>query len=172
VQPPRLGVLPVERLVWAQLLRDADGPDELAAGLLDAEEGPLDLDSAARYLASAGPRLIVVDDVDRGGAEAAAMLSVVAARCAASGTAVIATSAAPLGLPAELRLAALAAGLDAADRAGDHAAAERIEAERQALTAELRRAAGLASDRTSWANGSTRSGWSTLTTPRAGYLAA
>ena len=70
------------RLVWAQLLRDADGPHELAAGLLGAE-GPLDLDSAARYLASAGPRLIVVDDVDRGGAEAAAMLSVVAARCAA-----------------------------------------------------------------------------------------
>jgi hypothetical protein len=42
------------------------------------------------------------------------------------------------------RLDVLAAGLDAADRAGDHAAAERIEAERQALTAELRRAAGLA----------------------------
>jgi hypothetical protein len=42
------------------------------------------------------------------------------------------------------RLSALTAGLDAADRTGDHAAAERIEAERQALTAELRRAAGLA----------------------------
>jgi hypothetical protein len=49
----------------------------------------------------------VVDDVDRGGPEAAAMLSVVAARCAASGTAVIATSATPLGLPGELRLAGL-----------------------------------------------------------------
>ena len=95
------------RLIWAQLLRDADGPDVLAAGLLGAETGPLDLDSAARYLASAGPRLIVVDDVDHGGPEAAAMLSVVAARCAASGTAVIATSATPLGLPAELRLAGL-----------------------------------------------------------------
>ena len=69
--------------------------------------GPLDLDSAARYLASAGPRLIVVDDMDRGGSEAAAMLSVVAARCAAAGTAVIATSATPLGLPAELPLAGL-----------------------------------------------------------------
>ena len=42
------------------------------------------------------------------------------------------------------RLSALAADLDAADRVGDHAAAERLEAERQALTAELRRAAGLA----------------------------
>ena len=31
---------------------------------------------------------------------------------------------------------------------------------------------GPASDRSSWANGSTWSGWSTLTTPRAGYLEA
>src|SRR5690242_2757643 len=95
------------RLVWTQLLRDAGAPDELAAGLLDPRVGPLDLDSAARHLASAGPRLIVVDDMDRGGLEAAAMLSVVAARCAASGTAVIATSATPLGLPAELPLTGL-----------------------------------------------------------------
>jgi AAA ATPase-like protein len=95
------------RLVWAQLLRDAGGPEERAARLLDPRAGPLDLDSAARHLASAGPRLIVVDDMDRGGSEAAAMLSVVAARCAASGTAVIATSATPLGLPAELALAGL-----------------------------------------------------------------
>ena len=95
------------RLIWAQLLRDAGGPDELAAVLLRAEAGPLDLDSAARHLASARPRLIVVDDLDRGGLEAAAMLSVVAARCAPSCTAVIATSATPLGLPSELRLAGL-----------------------------------------------------------------
>jgi hypothetical protein len=94
-------------LVWAQLLRDAGAPDELAARLLGTQAGPLDLDSAARYLASAGPRLIVVDDMDRGGPEAAGMLSVVAARCAACGTAVIATSATPLGLPGELPLAGL-----------------------------------------------------------------
>ena len=41
------------------------------------------------------------------------------------------------------RVAALTARLDAADRAGDSAAAEHIEAERRALLAELRRAAGL-----------------------------
>jgi hypothetical protein len=41
------------------------------------------------------------------------------------------------------RLAALTAELDAADRAGDPVAAEQIEAERRALLAELRRAAGL-----------------------------
>ncbi|HEX3310363.1 MAG TPA: ATP-binding protein, partial [Streptosporangiaceae bacterium] len=106
------------RLVWAQLMRDAGGPDELAAALLGAEAGPLDLDSAARHLASAGPRLIVVDDMDRGGPEAAAMLSVVAARCAASGTAVIATSVTPLGLPAELPLAGLSQA-DLAEAVGE-----------------------------------------------------
>jgi len=42
-----------------------------------------------------------------------------------------------------VRLDALTAGLDAADRAGDRAAAEKIEAERNAVLAELRRAAGL-----------------------------
>ena len=42
------------------------------------------------------------------------------------------------------RLGALAAGLDAADRAGDGAAAAKLEAERQALVGELSRAAGLA----------------------------
>jgi hypothetical protein len=106
------------RLVWAQLLHDAGGPDELAAGLLGAEADPLDLDSVARYLASAGPRLIMVDDLDRGGPEAAAMLSVVAARCAASRTAVIATSTTPLGLPVELRLAGLSQA-DLAEAVGE-----------------------------------------------------
>ena len=92
------------RLVWAQLLRDAGAPDALAAGLLGADAGPLELDTAARGLASADPRLIVVDDVDRGRPDTAAMLSVVAARCAASGTAVIATSATPvIGRGRELR---------------------------------------------------------------------
>jgi tetratricopeptide (TPR) repeat protein len=41
------------------------------------------------------------------------------------------------------RIDALTARLDAADRAGDRPAAERMEAERQALLGELRRAAGL-----------------------------
>ena len=95
------------RLVWAQLLRDAGAPDDLAAGLLGPDAGPLDLDTVARRLVSTDPRLIVIDDVHHGGPDAAAMLSVVAARCTASATAVIATSATPLGLPTELRLAGL-----------------------------------------------------------------
>ena len=41
------------------------------------------------------------------------------------------------------RLDTLTARLDAADRAGDRPAAEQMEAERQALLGELRRASGL-----------------------------
>ncbi len=95
------------RLVWVQLLRDMAAPTGLAAGLLGEDAGPLDLDSAARHLVSGSPRLIVVDDVDRGGPDAVEVLSVVAARSVASPTAVIATAAAPLGLRPELRLGAL-----------------------------------------------------------------
>ena len=95
------------RLVWAQLLRDAGAPDDLAIGLVRGDAGLLDLDSAARYLVSGLPRLIVVDDVDRGGPDAIEMLSVVAARCASAATAVIATAAAPLGLGPEIRLGGL-----------------------------------------------------------------
>ena len=94
-------------LVWAQLLRDTDAPDDLAARLLGGNAGTLDLDSAARHLVSRSPRLIVVDDVDRGGPDAAEVLSVVAVRCAAAATAVIVTAAAPLGLGPELRLGPL-----------------------------------------------------------------
>src|SRR5215472_925029 len=109
------------RLVWAQLLRDAGAPDGLADGLLRDNAGPLELDSAARYLAAESPRLIVVDDIDRGGPDAVEMLSVVAARCVAAATALIATAAAPLGVGPELRLtglseaelAAVLGGLDA-----------------------------------------------------------
>ena len=90
--------------MWAQLLRDAGAPDELAAGLVSGTAGPLELDSAVRQLVSASPRLILVDDVERGGQDAVEVLSVAAARCAAAATAVIATAAAPVGLGAELQL--------------------------------------------------------------------
>jgi tetratricopeptide (TPR) repeat protein len=95
------------RLAWAQLLRDTGAPAGLVAGLLSDGAGPLELDRAARHLASGPPRLIVVDDADRGGPDALGMLSVVAARCAAAPVAVIATAAGPLGLRPELRLGAL-----------------------------------------------------------------
>jgi tetratricopeptide (TPR) repeat protein len=95
------------RLVWAQLLRDAGAPDALAARLVGGDAGPLDLDTAARHLVSGTARLIVVDDVDRGGPDAAEVLAVLAARCAGAATAVLATAAAPLGLSPELRLQGL-----------------------------------------------------------------
>jgi tetratricopeptide (TPR) repeat protein len=95
------------RLAWARLLRDAGAPDGLVAGLMAEDAGPLDLDGAAAYLVSGPPRLIVVDDVHRGGPDAAAMLSVVAARCQQTAVAVLATTAIPLGLEPELRLSGL-----------------------------------------------------------------
>jgi tetratricopeptide (TPR) repeat protein len=95
------------RLVWAQLLHDAGVPESSIAGLLADDPGPLDLDAAARHLVSRSPRLIVVDDVDHGGADAAEMLSVVAARCVTAPTAVITTTTTPLGLGRELRLGGL-----------------------------------------------------------------
>jgi hypothetical protein len=98
------------RMVWVQLLRDAAAPDGLAARLVAGNAGPLDLDTAARHLVSGSRRLIVIDDVDRGGQDAVELLSVVAARCVASSTAVIVTAAAPLGLRPELRLGGLSEG--------------------------------------------------------------
>jgi tetratricopeptide (TPR) repeat protein len=91
-------------MAWAQLLRDTGAPAGLTAALLGEDAGPLDLDEAARHLVSGSLRLIVVDDVDRGGPDAVEMLSVVAARSAAARVAVIATARQPLGLRPELRL--------------------------------------------------------------------
>jgi tetratricopeptide (TPR) repeat protein len=114
------------RLVWAQLLRDIGAPEDLVTRLSGADAGPLDLDAAARHLSSPEPRLIVIDDVDRGGPDAAAVLSVVAARCAAAATVVIVTTSVPLGLRAELRIdglsqADLAEALQITDPATAHA---------------------------------------------------
>lgn len=95
------------RLVWAQLLRDAGAPDDLAAELVGGKAGPLALDSAVRHLVSVFPRLILVDDIERGGRDAVEVLSVVAARCVTAATAVIAAAATPVGLGQELRLRGL-----------------------------------------------------------------
>ena len=95
------------RMAWARLLRDTGAPDGLIAGLLSEHAGPLDLDGAAAHLASGPLRFIVIDDVDRGGADAAGMLSAVAARCHTAPVAVLATTASSLGLRPELRLGGL-----------------------------------------------------------------
>lgn len=83
------------RWVWAQLLRDVGEPHEMAAGLL-AEPGLFDLDAAAVALAAGSRRLIVVDDVDRGGPDALALLAVLAGRAVAAPVVVLVTSRTPL----------------------------------------------------------------------------
>ena len=93
-------------LVWARLLADAGAPGDLAERLLD-DAGPLALDSAARVLADGNRRLLVVDDIDHGGAAAVQVLQVVAARVAAASTAVVVTSALAPGVGTELRLGGL-----------------------------------------------------------------
>jgi hypothetical protein len=95
------------RMVWAQLVREAGGPAEVARRLLQPDAGPLDLDRAAEALVSAAPRLIVIDDLDRGGAPAVEVLPVLAARVAGSATAVAVTASAALGTGQEIRVAPL-----------------------------------------------------------------
>jgi hypothetical protein len=91
------------RTVWVQLLRDLDAGDDVTNPLL-AEAGVLDLDRAARALAGPEPRLLVVDDVDRGGREAVELLDLFAARAASGSTVVVATAGSPLGIGTELCL--------------------------------------------------------------------
>jgi hypothetical protein len=91
------------RMAWAQLIRQTGGPGAVARRVLE-EAGPLELDEAADALVSERPRLIVVDDVDRGGPGAVELLPVLAARVGGSSTAVIVTASAPMGTGQEVRL--------------------------------------------------------------------
>lgn len=94
------------RWVWGQLLRDAGVPDELASALL-GEPGPRDLDAAAAALCSGQRRLMVIDDIDLGGPDAIELMAVLAGHVVAGPTAVVATSAVPLGVGRELWLGGL-----------------------------------------------------------------
>jgi hypothetical protein len=87
------------------LLADAGAPDDLVSRAL-GEAGPLALDRVARVLGSGNRRLLVIDDIDYGGAAALQVLQMVAARVAVAGTAVVVTSL-PLGVGTELRLSGL-----------------------------------------------------------------
>src|SRR5690349_11194136 len=94
------------QLVWARLLADAGALDDLASRAL-GDADPLALDGVARVLGSGNRRLLVIDDVDHGGAAALQVLRAVAARVMAAGTAVVVTSVLPLGVGTELRLGGL-----------------------------------------------------------------
>ena len=93
-------------LAWAQLLADAGVPDDLASRVL-GDTGPQTLDSVARVLGGANRRLLVIDDIDHGGAVALQVLQIVATRAAVTSTAVIVTSVLPVGVGSELRLSGL-----------------------------------------------------------------
>lgn len=94
------------RLLWSQLLRDVGAPDDVAARLLDPAH-LLDLDSATRVLASSTPRLMVIDDIDRGGSDAVEVLSILAARLGSTSTVVLTTASGSLGVGNEVRLGPL-----------------------------------------------------------------
>ena len=79
-------------------------------GALLQDPSPVDTNVAVRLLAAGTRRLIVVDDIDRGGQEAVDMLALVAARLTACPTAVVVTSAVPLGVGRDLRLGGLSEG--------------------------------------------------------------
>ena len=91
--------------MWARLLADAGGPDDLALRVL-AEVRPLELDGIARVLGG-GKRLLVIDDIDHGGAGALQVLQAVAAQAVIASTAVVVTSVLALGVGTELRLGAV-----------------------------------------------------------------
>jgi len=111
------------RLVWAGLLADVGADPEVTRALLDGS-GPFDMTMAVRLLTAGSRRLIVVDDVDLGGQEAADMLALVGARLLTCSTAVVATAATPLGVGRDLRLAGLSER-DLAAVVGDMAAGQR-----------------------------------------------
>jgi hypothetical protein len=94
------------QLAWARLLADAGVADDLAARAL-GDMGPQALDSVARALGSGNRRLLVIDDIDHGGAAALQVLQTVTARAAVTSTAVLVTSVLPVGVGTELRLCGL-----------------------------------------------------------------
>jgi AAA ATPase domain len=132
------------RWVWAQVLGDVGAVEGLAARLLE-RAGPREMDDAARALVARTTRVIVVDDVDRGGDEAITLLAAVVARLGASHTAVVVTSSVALGLGREVVLGplsepelGLACGVvDAAQRHGLWVASRGLPGPAHALMASL-----------------------------------
>lgn len=131
-------------LAWARLLADAGAPGDLAARVL-GDADPLTLDSAVRVLTSGSRRLLVIDDIDHGGAAALRLLEMVAARAIAACTAVVVTSLRPVGVGTQLRLtglsedelAAVLPSLAAQDRRAVWLASAGLPGVAQSLAAEL-----------------------------------
>ena len=136
-------------LAWARLLTDAGAPGDLASRVLDGTD-PLVLDGAARALCNGNRRLLVIDDIDQGGADALRLLEMVAARVAAADTAVVVTSVLPVGVGTQLplrglsedELAAVLPGLAPPDRRGVWLASGGLPGVARALAADLAAAPG------------------------------
>jgi tetratricopeptide (TPR) repeat protein len=94
------------RSVWAQLVGELGGSDEVVASLLN-DAGEPAADAAMRQLVAGPGRLIIVDDVDTGGPDALAMLPLLTARLVASSTAVMVAARSALGLMHEVQLGGL-----------------------------------------------------------------
>ena len=94
------------RLVWAQLLTDA-GAAETDARTLLRERDPVASSAVLRALTAGPRRLLAIDDLDLGGAEALEVLALVAARTVVSATAIVATAQTPLGVGRDWKLSGL-----------------------------------------------------------------
>ena len=92
-------------VVWAQLLSSA-GVDQDIAGTMLAPPSALTSDTAVQALITAGPQLLVVEDVDATGMDVA-MVSLLAGRVTASGTLVLVTARSPFGFGTTLTLRGL-----------------------------------------------------------------
>jgi hypothetical protein len=139
-------------LVWARLLIDAGAPDDLASRVINGAD-PLTLDSAARALSDGNRRLLVIDDIDHGGAEALRLLEMVAARVVTTGAAVVVTSVRPVGVGIQLpltglsedELAVLLPDLPPQDRNGVWLASAGLPGVARSLAADLASATSTAS---------------------------
>ena len=114
------------RMLWAQLLTDVGAGEKAARGLLHQFD-PMASSAALRALTTGQRRLIVIDDFDVGGTDAAEVLALVAARIVVGETAILATATTPLGVGRQSKL----------DRLGENELAavigERPAAQRNAI---------------------------------------
>ena len=88
-------------LIWNRLL-GAEG-----AGGLAADAGQRDIEGAAAAIARGGPRLLIVDDLDKAGTAAVAFLAVLASRLGSGRTALVVTARDGVGFGQQVRLGSL-----------------------------------------------------------------
>ena len=95
------------RGAWVQLLADAGAPTA-SLDVLRCSEDPVAVSAVLGELVTTTPRLVVVDDVDLGGAEAFDVLELLSTRLVGASTSVVVTSSRPLGVGRQLGLTGLA----------------------------------------------------------------